>query len=377
MALVFLAWGATSTDPCWNPRSFSRAHLTYTKAEGGHDKPWFGRVWLNPPWSDPGEWIEWLIQHCAVAVTAGFMPEHEGMALVRNDPSTGWFERAWKTADVVIFLSERTRYYQLDEHDEVVACGTPEFSSVLFYWGPNAAHVLDVFESEGHLGRFLPTHERRNMAPDDTNISLRVHRVIRGELAAVLVARPGVTLGKARAQILEETPLDQKNIVGQAFDALTIGELIEHARADARGRRPTQRSSMTRPNGKRKGSVAADTPKPRRAKRSAKRKGANGKAAAPPGRSARRARPQDAPAEPSPPAESDGDAPVWPKDPTDRVKAVHQWLKAEKRADFQMGDLMTKFEISRQMARRTVMQMTDTLTLVGDGRAARYEVKNA
>ena len=52
--------GDFDLDPCGE--SFhNTAKTIYT--EGGLDKEWFGRVWLNPPYSEVEKWLDRLVEH--------------------------------------------------------------------------------------------------------------------------------------------------------------------------------------------------------------------------------------------------------------------------------------------------------------------------
>jgi hypothetical protein len=39
------------------------ANNRYTIKDNALDKPWFGRVWMNPPYSKPTPWIDKFIAH--------------------------------------------------------------------------------------------------------------------------------------------------------------------------------------------------------------------------------------------------------------------------------------------------------------------------
>ena len=60
------------------------ANKHYTELDDGLNQTWFGRVWMNPPYSNPKPWIERFIQH------------DNGITLV---PMTRghWFNNLWKS----------------------------------------------------------------------------------------------------------------------------------------------------------------------------------------------------------------------------------------------------------------------------------------
>lgn len=50
-------YGPFDLDPCARPET-AKAPIYFTPADNGLAMTWFGRVWLNPPYSDPGPWLK-------------------------------------------------------------------------------------------------------------------------------------------------------------------------------------------------------------------------------------------------------------------------------------------------------------------------------
>lgn len=71
-----------------------RTHLSvpadnfYTSADNGLAREWFGRVWMNPPYSKPSDWADKFIEH---GNGIALMPVTRGQ----------WFDRLWNSADAV------------------------------------------------------------------------------------------------------------------------------------------------------------------------------------------------------------------------------------------------------------------------------------
>jgi hypothetical protein len=86
-AWVFVALGlrfdVDVASPPWD--THVPADVVYTMADDGLSQPWFGRVWMNPPYSKPEPWVDRFIEHA------------NGIALVPTSNGR-WFGRLWMHA---------------------------------------------------------------------------------------------------------------------------------------------------------------------------------------------------------------------------------------------------------------------------------------
>lgn len=93
--------GPFDFDPC----GFLRHQTAKTMIcwpEDGLQKDWFGRVWLNPPYSDPAPWLERLMKH------------GNGIALVLASTDTKWFHDYAAKADGILFPRGRPTFLRED-----------------------------------------------------------------------------------------------------------------------------------------------------------------------------------------------------------------------------------------------------------------------
>lgn len=90
---------AFDLDPCTSEdRPWDIASINWT--EGGLEKPWDGRVWLNPPYGrNIGTWIKKLADH------------GEGTALIFARTDTEFFQQhVFQRASGILFLSGRIHF---------------------------------------------------------------------------------------------------------------------------------------------------------------------------------------------------------------------------------------------------------------------------
>jgi hypothetical protein len=94
--------GQFDLDPCaCTPQPWPCARDSYTIDTDGLTQEWFGRVWLNPPYSNAARWLEKLAAH------------GDGIALIFARTETEMFRRfVWGKASGLMFLSGRLHFYK-------------------------------------------------------------------------------------------------------------------------------------------------------------------------------------------------------------------------------------------------------------------------
>jgi len=139
------AMGGFDLDPAAGCEPTPIADERYTPADDGLTSPWFGTVWLNPPFSEKVPWFSRLVdQYRNGDVDAA-------VALSTVDPSCSWFHDHFATADVIGYPAERNLY--------LGAGDSPSFSTMVGVWNPTDA-VVDTLRAMGTVVR--PEYEEPN-----------------------------------------------------------------------------------------------------------------------------------------------------------------------------------------------------------------------
>lgn len=122
--------GKFDLDPCCaasNP-NWTGAKYCWTEREDGLSRPWKGRVFMNPPFSNTAEWLE---RHAA---------HGNGISLV---PATVeaimWRNFVWKLAKAVLLTHGRMRFCRPDGS---VTTGRPRQGIALIAWSAADRRVL-------------------------------------------------------------------------------------------------------------------------------------------------------------------------------------------------------------------------------------------
>ena len=120
------------------------ATVFYSLRDNGLEKPWTGRVWMNPPYSQP--LVTEFTQKLTLHVRTGEVSE--AIALVNNATETNWFQEMLAVAHGVCFPKGRIRFWQPGEEE-----GTPLQGQALLYFGGRFPRFESVFNT---LGCVLP-----------------------------------------------------------------------------------------------------------------------------------------------------------------------------------------------------------------------------
>lgn len=129
--------GPFDLDPCAPvSRPWDMAVHHYTADDLGLTRPWFGRVWMNPPYgSQTGVWLQKLADH------------GNGIALIFARTETEmFFSQVWKRADALLFIEGRLYFYHVDGRRADANSGAP---SVLIAYGNENAEMLRTAPIKG------------------------------------------------------------------------------------------------------------------------------------------------------------------------------------------------------------------------------------
>tara|TARA_Y100001963_G_scaffold48485_1_gene68139 strand:+ start:123 stop:680 length:558 start_codon:yes stop_codon:yes gene_type:complete len=103
----------------------------YTKEDNGLDQDWFGRVWLNPPYTR-NEMSLWLEK---------FVNNKEGVALLFNRSDTKWWHDWIPKTDAILFKKGRVKFL-LNGEDK----GSSQAPSILVAMGNECVEAIKNFE---------------------------------------------------------------------------------------------------------------------------------------------------------------------------------------------------------------------------------------
>jgi hypothetical protein len=93
-------------DPCSpGPGHWVPARRVYTIADDGLSQPWWGLVWMNPPFGGRNGHVPWLDK---------FFAHANGIALVRAYTSSAWWHDWAPRAEAVLFPRGKTKFIRPD-----------------------------------------------------------------------------------------------------------------------------------------------------------------------------------------------------------------------------------------------------------------------
>jgi hypothetical protein len=152
--------GPFDLDPAGaSPRPWDCATVTYTEADNGLGLPWFGRVWLNPPFDRRivGSFVDRMCAH------------GRGITLLHVRTETSWFRPIWRHASALRFLAGRYIFHNPDgslcaiENPAAKHYGKPANSGAPLVLAAFGADDADVLCLCGLDGEFVPLRISRSV----------------------------------------------------------------------------------------------------------------------------------------------------------------------------------------------------------------------
>jgi hypothetical protein len=119
--------GGFDLDPAAGCEPAPIAEERYTPEDDGLSSPWFGTVWLNPPFSEKMSWYRRLAGQYEMGNV------NRAAVVASVDLSTDWFHEHFSTADLILFLNGRDWYIGHGDN--------PSFSTMVGLWNPTPEAV--------------------------------------------------------------------------------------------------------------------------------------------------------------------------------------------------------------------------------------------
>ena len=129
--------GEFDLDPCSAPdvKVWPTAYHHITLPDNGLAVKWKGRVWLNPPYSNPAPWMRKMAEH------------GNGVALISACTDTRWFfDFVWSKATGVFFIKGRLSFHLADGGKKASARSP---SVLATYGNDHLLHFAEVTKTNG------------------------------------------------------------------------------------------------------------------------------------------------------------------------------------------------------------------------------------
>lgn len=134
--------GGIDTDPATSALAqlTVRAGIYYTAQDDGLSKPWYGSVWLNPPYSQPliDRFVQRLVDHAGPWV-----------CLTNNGTETVWCQTLLQACTAACFIRGRLRFIDADGEPS----GAPLQGQMVTYYGPRPNLFAEEFAQFGKVLR--------------------------------------------------------------------------------------------------------------------------------------------------------------------------------------------------------------------------------
>lgn len=136
--------GQIDVDPASNDHAQKTVRATsfYTEETNGLDKQWHGKVWMNPPYSQPD--IVHFIEKVISEYESGRCTE--AIVLTHNSTDTAWYNLIFKHAAAICWTTGRVRFESPEGEKAAPAMG-----QTFAYFGDNPKKFHNAFSEVGNV----------------------------------------------------------------------------------------------------------------------------------------------------------------------------------------------------------------------------------
>lgn len=145
IALANMTMGGLDLDPASSHKANEVvcADKYYTIEDDGLKQDWYGKVWLNPPYS--AKVLPLFVDKAILEIQLDHVKEL--CVLVNNATETQWFQKLSKICNVMCFLNKRVSFL----NQELKPKNTPLQGQVVLYYGENKGKFIYNFEKYGSI----------------------------------------------------------------------------------------------------------------------------------------------------------------------------------------------------------------------------------
>jgi phage N-6-adenine-methyltransferase len=129
--------------------AYIRATKYYTKQDDGLTQPWFGRIWLNPPYG-----VGFMPQFVDKAIETLRSPDFKAMVVLTNNyGDTRWWRKLYDAAQAVCIVQGRLKFWR---PGNAMKPQTNKWGQSLFYFGERPDLFFDSFGQYGLILKYAP-----------------------------------------------------------------------------------------------------------------------------------------------------------------------------------------------------------------------------
>ncbi|MBI4853559.1 MAG: hypothetical protein HY819_17335 [Acidobacteria bacterium] len=156
MEMVSTVLGEIDLDPasCAKANEVIKAKKYYDLESNGLVQPWYGKVFVNPPYAEMLPWVSKLIDE--------YHNKEVEEAILLSNPSTDttWFNHLcsaspYRCSPVFCYIQGRIKFLSPDKS---VRVNQPRNPSMFTYLGKNKAKFYEVFSSVGNILKPIQCH---------------------------------------------------------------------------------------------------------------------------------------------------------------------------------------------------------------------------